>query len=166
LPPLEVADFGCGSGVLSVAIARWAKRVIAIDQSRAALNRARQRAAREGLENIRFVQQDLHQLSLPTGAIDLVVISQSLHHVREPEAVLREAARILRASGRIIALELMPHQESWVLDRLGHQHLGFDPKRLESSLKEAGFLKVTRQVPERQGASPFRVFLVSGEKKR
>src|ERR1700694_3470724 len=36
LPPLEVADFGCGSGVLSVAIARWAKRVIAIDQSRAA----------------------------------------------------------------------------------------------------------------------------------
>jgi ArsR family transcriptional regulator len=166
LPPLEVADFGCGSGLLSVAIARWAKKVIAIDQNLAALEQARQRAAREAVENIRFVQEDLHQLSLPAGATDLVVISQSLHHVRQPEAVLQEAARILKVAGRIIVLELMPHQETWVSDQLGHQHLGFDPKWLEGSLKEVGFLKVSRQLPERQGASPFRVFLLSGEKKQ
>src|SRR5881394_3684953 len=40
LPPLEVADFGCGTGVLSASLARWARKVVAIDQSRQALKKA------------------------------------------------------------------------------------------------------------------------------
>src|SRR4029434_3281755 len=87
LPPLDVADFGCGTGVLSVSIARWARSVVAIDQNRAALAQARARARREGLRNVTFLREDLHHLSLPSGRTGLVVISQSLHHVEEPAAV-------------------------------------------------------------------------------
>src|SRR5262245_15337607 len=46
LPPLDVVDFGCGTGVLSVSIARWARSVVAIDQSKQALQKARERARR------------------------------------------------------------------------------------------------------------------------
>src|SRR5215510_5852408 len=80
LPPLVAADFGCGTGALSVEIARWARRVIAIDRSREALDQAKERAEREGLANIQFLRQDLHRLSLADAELDLVVISQSLHH--------------------------------------------------------------------------------------
>jgi ubiquinone/menaquinone biosynthesis C-methylase UbiE len=164
LPPLDVADFGCGTGTLSVAIARWARRVWAIDQNAEALEQAKERAAREGRANIHFLREDLHRLSLPSGETDLVVISQSLHHVESPTAVLTEAARLLKPGGKLVVLELMPHEERWVLERLGHKHLGFAPEFLEAALKEAGFQSITREAHARDGASPFRVFLLTGVK--
>jgi ArsR family transcriptional regulator len=166
LPALDVADFGCGTGVLSVSMARWASRVWAIDQSEAALVQARERAAGEGLSNISFLREDLHRLSLPTGERDLVVISQSLHHVESPPAVLAEAARILKPGGKVVVLELMPHDERWVRERLGHRHLGFAPESLENSMREVGFGSLSRETHAREGASPFRVFLLTGVKPR
>lgn len=165
LPPLEVADFGCGTGVLSVAMARWAKRVVAIDKNGQALAEAKRRAAREKAKNVSFLEEDLHRLSLPDGKKDLVVISQSLHHVAAPDAVLREAARILKPGGRIVVLELMPHDERWVRERLGHAHLGFEPKRLEAGLGRCGFFRLTLETHAKNGASPFRVFLLTGVKR-
>ncbi|MBZ4412896.1 metalloregulator ArsR/SmtB family transcription factor [Myxococcus sp. MISCRS1] len=164
LPPLDVADFGCGTGVLSVALGRWARHVWAIDQNAVALEQARERAAGEGLTNVSFLCEDLHRLSLKSGQLDLVVISQSLHHVEEPAAVLAEAARLLKPGGRLVVLELMPHDERWVVDRLGHRHLGFEPSQLEASLREQGFAQLTRESHARDGASPFRVFLLTGVK--
>lgn len=96
LPPLDVADFGCGTGVLSVELARWAKKVVAIDRAASSLEQARARAEKAGATNITFLEADLHKLPLPAAKKDLVVISQSLHHVAEPAAVLREAARLLK----------------------------------------------------------------------
>lgn len=167
LPPLEVADFGCGTGLLSVAIARWAKRVWAIDQSAEALARARTRAEQADVRNITFLREDLERLSLPDGKRDLVVISQSLHYLEDPDAVLAEAHRILKPGGRVVVLELMPHEERWVVERLGHRHLGFPPERLEGALREVGFAQLTRETYSREGAaSPFRVYLLTGVKKR
>lgn len=164
LPRLEVADFGCGTGALSVSIAQWAKKVTAIDYSPQALEKARERAKREEISNIEFLREDLHDLSLPSGKTDLVVLSQSLHHVEDPAAVLREAARILKRGGRAVVLELMPHEERWVTDRLGHRHLGFPPDGLERELEEAGFGQIRCETHARDASSPFRVFLLTGVK--
>ncbi len=166
LPPLEVVDFGCGTGALSVTMARWAKKVVGIDQSASALEKARERAAREKLKNLSFLREDLHRLSLPDDGKDLVVLSQSLHHVTSPQGVLAEAARILKPGGRVILLELCPHDEEWVRERLGHQHLGFEPEALQQDLAKAGFHRLTLELPSKEKASAFRVFLLTGEKKR
>ena len=165
LPPLDVADFGCGSGVLSVELARWAKKVVAIDRAASSLEQARARAGKAGLTNVTFLEADLHKLPLPSGKKDLVVISQSLHHVTEPAAVLQEAARLLKPGGRIVVLELMPHQEKWVEEQLGHVHLGFQPDSLLEQLAEAGFKNVDFTPYPREAASPFRVFLLTGARK-
>ena len=104
LPPLDVVDFGCGTGVLSVELARWAHRVTAIDRSPVAIEAARVRARREGMHNIHFVEADLHALPKNLGGKDLVVISQSLHHVEQPQRVLAGAARVLKPGGRVVVL--------------------------------------------------------------
>jgi ArsR family transcriptional regulator len=165
LPPLEVADFGCGTGLLSVSIARWAKSVVAVDSSKAALDEARARAKKAGLKNVSFLREDLQKLSLPSGRTDLVVISQSLHHMEAPERVLEQAARILRKGGTAMVLELMPHEESWVVERLGHKHLGFAPEWIERAMSQAGFGRISLEAHPREGGSPFRAFLMTGVKR-
>lgn len=163
---LEVADFGCGTGLLSVELARWAKKVTAVDRSRDALEAAQARARREGLRNITFVQADLHELPRKFGPMDLVVMSQSLHHVQHPERALAEAARVLKPAGRVVVLELMPHEETWVTRRLGHCHMGFEPSALVDQLARAGFCDVRLTPSARNGSAPFRAFLLTGSRGR
>jgi 2-polyprenyl-3-methyl-5-hydroxy-6-metoxy-1,4-benzoquinol methylase len=164
LPRLDVADFGCGTGVLTVELARWARHVTAIDRSAGALEQARARVKRERLGGVRFVEADLHALPPGLPKHDLVVISQSLHHVDAPKAVLAQAARLLRPSGRVVVLELMPHLEQWVTSRLGHQHLGFEPQALAEALRAAGFTGVRLTPAVRDGEASFRAFLLTARR--
>ena len=160
LPPLEVVDFGCGSGVLTVELARWAKRVTAIDRSEAALAQAAERAQR--FDNVRFLNADLSDLPASVKNQDLVIISQSLHHVEDPRAVLAQALRVLKPGGKAVVLELMPHQEQWVQSQLGHRQLGFEPVALQALMAEVGFQGLELVPSARDGATPFRAFLLSG----
>jgi SAM-dependent methyltransferase len=161
LPPLEVADFGCGSGVLTFELARWAKRVHAIDHNAAVLGKARAEAKRLKLDNINFIEADLSALPLPTRSCDVVVISQSLHHVDSPDSALREASRILRMNGRLLILELEPHNEVWARSRLGHRHLGLAPAQLSQLLSLHGFHQLSAHTPPRETPSPFRAFVMA-----
>jgi 2-polyprenyl-3-methyl-5-hydroxy-6-metoxy-1,4-benzoquinol methylase len=166
LPALDVADFGCGSGALSVEMARWARSVTAIDASPQALAKARERAeaSGEGLaRRIRFLKDDLHALSLKAGSLDLVVISQSLHHVEAPDKVLREAARVLKPGGHCVLIELLPHKEKWVLDRLGHRWQGLEPEAVRGWLKAAGFTRLELDASVSRTTDPFRVFLFTAQ---
>jgi SAM-dependent methyltransferase len=161
LPGLDVADLGCGTGALSVEIARWARWVLAIDRSQDALLAARLRAEREGAHNVEFAQADLHKLDL-RRRFDLVVASQSLHFVDDPPRVLSQARKLLKKSGRMLLLELLPHGEEWVRERLGHRWLGFEPAELASALEAEGFAGVTRELLP-GGSGPFRPFLLCAE---
>jgi ArsR family transcriptional regulator len=166
LPPLEVVDFGCGTGVLTVELARWAGHVTAIDRSGSALGKAKAEAARQGLSNITFLEADLHALPLPNASVDLVVVSQSLHHVDSIEHVLAEGARLLKPGGRLVVLELLPHEEEWVLARLGHQHLGFDPEVVREAMRAVGIEPQEIFPAPRDAASPFKAFLLTGTRGR
>jgi ubiquinone/menaquinone biosynthesis C-methylase UbiE len=161
LPNLDVADLGCGTGALSVEMARWARSVVAIDKSRDALEVARARAEREGAKNVEFVAADLHKLDL-RRRLDLVVASQSLHFVDDPPRVLSQARKLLKKGGRMLILELLPHGEEWVRDRLGHRWLGFEPAQLAAAMEAEGFGSIsTEMVPA--GSAAFRPFLLCAE---
>ncbi|WP_434380426.1 ArsR/SmtB family transcription factor [Melittangium boletus] len=162
LPPLDMVDFGCGTGVLTVELARWARHVTAIDRSASALGKARAEAERLGLHNITYLEANLEALPLKSAAYDLVVLSQSLHHVESCERVLAEGARLLKPGGRMVVLELLPHDEQWVRSRLGHRHLGFEPDTLRESMREAGLEAPTLVAAPRDVASPFKAFLLTG----
>lgn len=162
LPAIDVADFGCGSGILSLEMARWARSVTAIDANPATLAKARERAEAAGgglSRRIKFVKDDLEALSLKDASLDLVVVSQSLHHVEHPDKVLAEAARVLRPGGSIVLIELLPHGEKWVVQRLGHRWLGFQPDSVRGWLKGAGFSQLELDDSVSKHTDPFRVFL-------
>jgi len=162
LPPLRVADVGCGEGYLSVEMSRWARQVIAIDRSRKRLDQAASLARRKGAQNIVFKKGEIERIPIPNGSIDVVLLSQALHHAQEPLRALREAARILVGGGHLLVLDLREHQERWVRERLGDLWLGFQERTLRRLLREAGFVDVRSEIGARRRGDPFKVIVASG----
>jgi ArsR family transcriptional regulator len=164
LPPLDVADLGCGEGYLTIETARWARSVIAVDRSDAVLDRARDLAKRRRVANITWKKGELAKLPLPDASVDVALFSQALHHARHPERALAEARRIVRPGGKILVLDLREHDQKWVRERLGDERLGFSDRELELLLRGAGFDHVRLSVGARKTGDPFTVVIASGVK--
>lgn len=164
LPPLDVADLGCGEGYLTIEAARWARQVIAVDRAPAVLARARALAGRRRRTNITWKKGTLERLPIPDASVDVALLSQALHHAADPAQALSEAARILRPGGRVLLLDLRAHDEAWVRDKLGDRWLGFTDAALHALLAGAGFDAVTVGVGARRTADPFTVLIAAGTK--
>jgi ArsR family transcriptional regulator len=162
LPALDVADLGCGEGYLTIEAAGWARRVIAVDRSADVLARAQALARRRGVSNILWQQGDFERVPLADDTVDVTLLSQALHHAAAPAAALAECARITRAGGRVLVLDLRRHDETWVRDRLGDRWLGFDDAQLDKLLKGAGLTNVRVDVGARLTGDPFTVLVASG----
>lgn len=164
LPSLDVADVGCGDGFLTLEMARWAKSVVAIDPSAAVLARARALAAKRPLGHVRWRKGSMEALPLADHSVDLVVLSQVLHHAEAPAAACAEAWRALRPGGRILVLDLRDHDQSWVAAQLGDRWMGFEPGVLRGFLVTSGFTRVQLDADARTRQEPFAVLIASGQK--
>lgn len=162
LPPLEVADLGCGEGYLTIETARWARHVTAVDRAAGVLARAKALAARKKCTNITWKKGELEKLPIDDAAMDVALLSQALHHAADPAAAVDEAARILKPGGRLLILDLRPHDETWVREKLGDQWFGFSDDHLEGLLSRAGFTDVKVTLGARRTNDPFAVVLAVG----
>jgi SAM-dependent methyltransferase len=164
LPPVVVADLGCGEGYLTMETSRWASRVIAVDRSADVLARARALATRRHVSNVTWKRGDLEKLPIPDETVDVALFSQALHHADDPSRALQEAVRILVPGGRVLVLDLREHGEAWVRERLGDQWLGFTRDGLAALLDGAGLIDVKVNVGARRTGDPFTVLIASGVK--
>lgn len=164
LPPLRVADLGCGDGYLTIEASRWASRVVAVDRSRAVLQRARELARRRKVMNVTWRRGEIERLPLRDASVDVAILSQALHHAADPARAAAEAARIVVPGGRVLVLDLREHQQEWVGERLGDKWQGFSDAALSSLLEGAGLSNVTVSVGARRTGDPFTVLIASGVK--
>jgi SAM-dependent methyltransferase len=165
LPPLDVADIGCGEGYLTLEAARWARSVIAIDRSDDVLERAKALARRRRVTNVTWKKGDIVKLPLRDEAVDVALLSQSLHHAAHPDRALAEASRVLKPAGRVLVLDLREHDQTWVRNRFGDRHLGFSSGQLELLLRDAGLADVRVSVGASKAGDPFAVLIASGVKR-
>jgi ArsR family transcriptional regulator len=164
LPPLRVADLGCGEGYLTIEAARWAARVIAVDRSDAVLERARALAHRRRVANVAWKRGDLERLPIKDESVDVALLSQALHHAAQPARAVAEAARITVPGGRVLILDLREHGEEWVRTKLGDRSLGFREAELRQLLVSAGLRDAQVGVGARKAGDPFTVLVASGTK--
>ena len=166
LPPLRVADLGCGEGYLTIEASRWAAHVTAVDRSASVLQRGRELAARRKVSNITWKTGDLETLPLDDESVDVALLSQALHHAEDPARAIGEAARIIVPGGRVLLLDLREHNETWVRDRLGDRWTGFSEEKLRRLLADAGLENIKVTVGARRTGDPFTVLIASGVKPR
>ena len=165
LPPLTVADIGCGEGYLTLEVARWAGRVIAVDRSARVLARARALAARRRVENAEWRRGEIEKLPIDAGEVDVALLSQALHHARDPGLALSEATRAVADGGRVLVLDLRAHTEEWTRERLGDRWLGFSTEAVTELMQQAGLVDlVVRPGTDDTGDDPFGVLTAVGTK--
>jgi ubiquinone/menaquinone biosynthesis C-methylase UbiE/DNA-binding transcriptional ArsR family regulator len=132
-----VADLGCGTGNGSELLAPCVARVLAVDQSGPMLEAARKRLA--DFQNVEFIQGPLETLPLADSSVDATVCLLVLHHVPEPARAVAEMHRVLRPGGVALIVDMTEHGREEYRHTMGHRHLGFAPRTVESMLADAGF---------------------------
>ncbi len=152
-----VGDLGCGTGQISETVAPFVHRVIAVDSSRAMLKAARQRLAHRAHVEIRH--GDLETLPIDDATLDAAVVCLVLHHIADPPAVLRAAARALRSGGRLLVIDMLSHDRREYQQQMGHVWLGFEPGQITDWLRDAGFERARVQplppAPQAKGPALF-----------
>jgi ArsR family transcriptional regulator len=136
-PSLTVGDLGCGTGQLAETLAPHVHRVIAVDASDDMLTAARGRLGK--LSNVDLRKGNLEALPIPAGELDAAVMSLVLHYSPDPARALAEVARVLQPGGRVLIVDMLPHEHGEYQQQMGHVWLGFSDKQTARFLTAAGF---------------------------
>jgi ubiquinone/menaquinone biosynthesis C-methylase UbiE/DNA-binding transcriptional ArsR family regulator len=132
-----IGDLGCGTGRASEAIAPFVARVIAVDASAAMLQAAKKRL--QPFDNVDLRRGDLEALPIDDGLLDAATLMLVLHHVTEPARALAEVARVLKPGGRLILVDMLPHDREHYRQQMGHVWMGFAEEQIHRMLGDTGF---------------------------
>lgn len=139
-----VGDLGCGTGEVAATLAPFVARVIAVDRSTDMLQAARRRLREH--PNVDVRRGELEALPIENNELDAATLMLVLHHVPDPAAALSEAARVLRPGGRLLIVDMLPHDREEYRHQMGHVWLGLGDDQLRRLLIAAG-LQHCRIVP-------------------
>jgi|TARA_B110000914_G_scaffold223507_1_gene239129 ubiquinone/menaquinone biosynthesis C-methylase UbiE/DNA-binding transcriptional ArsR family regulator len=134
----RVIEIGAGESPLLSSLSEMFKSVLVVDNSDAMLAKTKEKVQREQLRNVRFLLQDYDTLSLDFPA-DLLVCNMVLHHLPAPAAFFQKAAQLVKPLGRLLLIDLCPHQQDWTRDICGDLWLGFEPEDLDLWAAASGF---------------------------
>ena len=165
MPALVIADLGSGEGLLSELLARRAKNVIAVDNSERIVEFGEAKARKNGTKNLEFRLGDIENPPITAGSVDLVVLSQALHHAEVPLKAIQAAHRILKPGGQLMILDLHSHKFEQARELYGDRWLGFTEGELHGWLEAAGFKSPeVSMVAEEEQPPHFQTLLAVGER--
>ena len=145
-PTLVVGDLGCGTGQLTETVAPYVRRVISVDGSTDMLDAARHRLG--AARNVELRQGELESLPIDSGELDVAMLSLVLHYSPAPPRALSEVGRVVRKGGRVLVVDMLPHDRQEYQQQMGHVWLGFSEKQISRFLTGAGFGEVrVRMLP-------------------
>ena len=132
----EILDFGGGTGLLTLPLAKQAKSVTLVDISEKMLEQARLKAEQQEIKNIQFLEQDLLANPLEQE-FELIVVCRVLHHMPDLDAALSLFHQHLKEDGQLLIADFTKTEAN---------HHGFELAELENKLIQHGFSSVRSQI--------------------
>lgn len=161
-----VGDLGCGTGHLSEALAPVVRQVIAVDESGAMLNGARKRLA--AFDNVDVRSGSIESLPVEDGELDVALLFMVAHFVIDPATVFDEVRRALAPGGRLLMLDLTPHERDEYALHMGHVWPGFTEEQLRTWATGAGLTVARYRVlpadPRAKGPALFSLVAKKGKR--
>jgi len=121
---LVVADLGCGTGHIAAEIAPFVQRVISVDNSAAMLKAARRRLVNS--PDVELRRGELTSIPIDDGSCDAALIVLALTYVLQPASAIAQAARILKPGGKVVIIDLLPHDRDDFRRQMNQHWPGFD----------------------------------------
>ncbi|KPF79691.1 ArsR family transcriptional regulator [alpha proteobacterium AAP81b] len=148
----RLVDVGTGTGRMIELLGARAASALGLDRSAEMLRLARSRIEARGLAHAEVRHGDMYALPRPDASVDTVVLHQVLHFADDPAAVVAEAARVLAPGGRLLIVDLMPHDREALRGERRHVRLGFADAQICDWLAAAGLSgRVAAQLPAPDG---------------
>ena len=132
----EILDFGGGTGLLALPLAKQAKSVTLVDISEKMLEQARLKAEQQDIKNIQFLEQDLLANPLEQE-FDCIVVCRVLHHMPDLNVALSLFHQHLKEDGQLLIADFTKTEAN---------HHGFELAELENKLIQHGFSSVHSQI--------------------
>jgi SAM-dependent methyltransferase len=146
-PDARILEIGCGTGQMSLYLARADRLVIGADLTRASLQLGAAAARRFNVQGVQFVETDLHRPGLRAGAFDVVYCSGVLHHTPDPRRAFAHLLPLVRPGGMLViglynAFARIPLRLRRAVAKLsGYRWIPFDPvlrdRKSEPARREA-----------------------------
>ena len=170
-PHMEVLDFGCGTGLVTLRLQPLVRSITGVDSSPGMLAVLQDKVKNQGLTNVRTRLVDFDKGDALEGQFHLLVSSMTMHHMPDTAALIRLWFDLLLPGGLVGVADLDTEDGSFHGDKTGVFHLGFERSRVQALLEDAGFRQVrattaASMVKEIAGGKEreFSVFLITGRK--
>jgi len=136
----DLLDIGTGTGRVLQLLADRIDRGVGVDMSRDMLAVARANLEADAIRHCHVRHGDMYHLPMKPDSFDAVVIHQVLHYAESPEAVIAEAARVLRPGGTLLVVDFTPHDQEALRTEHAHRRLGFSDREVFDWCAAAGLV--------------------------
>lgn len=169
---MDVMDFGCGTGLLTLNIQPFVHSVTCIDNSQGMLDVLNSKINKLKLKNAGSLFVDLDKGDILRGQYDLVISNMTLHHIKDIVALFSQFHNILKPRGYLCLSDLDLDKCEFHNDNTGVFHNGFSRKELQKTFINAGFENVTdttaaeiTKPTANKEMKTFTIFLMTARKK-
>jgi ubiquinone/menaquinone biosynthesis C-methylase UbiE len=168
-PSMDVLDFGCGTGLLTMQLQPFVRSVTGIDSSQGMLDVLNTKIIDRNLANVKTRFVNIEEDSILQGSYHLIISSMTFHHIDNIRPVLDQFYKVLLPEGRICIADLDSDDGQFHESNDGVFHFGFERNSLSHIISEAGFkdikcLRATRITKPVHGKTvrDFTIFLMTG----
>jgi ubiquinone/menaquinone biosynthesis C-methylase UbiE len=166
---MKAMEYGCGTGLVGLAVAPLVQSLSTIDSSKGMLEVLQEKCETQGIRNITTLCCDLLQDDYQEKH-DLIFCAMTLHHIKDHKALLQRFCALLNPGGYLAVADLVSEDGSFhKADAEGIHHKGFEPKELEALLHDYAMEEVQHRivysiVKEEDNNKEFPVFLLTARK--
>lgn len=169
---MNVLDFGCGTGLLTLQLQPLVHSITGVDSSQGMLDVLSKKVSDRNLSNVRTLHLDLEHGGTLDEKYDLIVSVMTLHHIEKIKSLLSVFFNALAVNGYICLTDLDPDGGKFHENNDGVFHMGFDRAALRQDMIEAGFEDIVDETaafmvkPDPSGGTrKFSLFLMTARKR-